>query len=541
MHARASHGAANPHRETRGDRVIRFCNTLKIPDGPEVGKVSHLRDWECNIVKEIYDETTVKRNRTVRKVREALWTMARKNSKTTNAARLVLVHGVGPETRRNAQLYSAAWDRDQAGIVYQAAANMVAMDDELSTMLRLSDAKKEIRCPLFGTKYKALTAEARSKHGFNPTLVVMDELAQFGTDRVLYDTLRTSMGAQIEALLLTISTQADSDIALMSQLVDYGRQVNAGTVEDPTFKLFEFSVPEDCENIFEEKVWYQANPGLGDFRDLDEMKAFAARARVQPSLENTFRNLYLNQRISSTTPFVSPSVWKSNGNKPTPLEEKKGRPFFAGFDLSMRKDLTALAMLFPNFDEEETFDVHLVYWTPRGTMEERSRRERVPYVEWEKLKYLTVVPGATVDYRLVAQYFSWALEEFELLAMGFDRWRMDVFKTFLEQEGIEVEQLPLIPIGQGFKDMTPCLESLEDLLLERRLVHGNNPVLTWNAASARLLTDPAGNRKFDKASESGRIDGLVALAMAARLATSSNELELAGMNSSARAGGMTVL
>lgn len=74
--------------------------------------------------------------------------------------------------------------------------------------------------------------------------------------------------------------------------------------------------------------------------------------------------------------------------------------------------------------------------------------------------------------------------------------------------------LLLIEHGQGFKDMSPAIDSLEDLVLTHQLHHGGNPLLTYCMGNVRLTRDPAGNRKFDKRQERRRIDGAVAMAMA---------------------------
>jgi phage terminase large subunit-like protein len=95
--------------------------------------------------------------------------------------------------------------------------------------------------------------------------------------------------------------------------------------------------------------------------------------------------------------------------------------------------------------------------------------------------------------------------------VAYDRWRMDLFKKELDAIGVE---LPLVPHGQGFKDMAPALDALEAELLNARLRHGNHPILTMCAANAVVRMDEAGNRKLDKHKASGRIDGMVALAMA---------------------------
>ena len=98
-----------------------------------------------------------------------------------------------------------------------------------------------------------------------------------------------------------------------------------------------------------------------------------------------------------------------------------------------------------------------------------------------------------------------------LRTIAFDRWRIDVFKKDCEELGIS---LPLQPFGQGFKDMSPALDSLEAELLNTRIHHNANPVLTMCMANCVVTKDPAGGRKLDKSKSTARIDTAVALTMA---------------------------
>lgn len=129
-------------------------------------------------------------------------------------------------------------------------------------------------------------------------------------------------------------------------------------------------------------------------------------------------------------------------------------------------------------------------------------------------------PGATVDYEVVARDMADILADLDVQAIAFDRWRIDIFNKELERLGLD---LPLVPHGQGFKDMAPALDTLEAELLNGRMAHGNHPVLTMCAANAVATKDPAGSRKLDKSRRTGRIDGIQALAMAMGAAQSADD------------------
>jgi phage terminase large subunit-like protein len=509
--------------KTRGDIMIEFMQTLKVPDGPDAGKLLVLRDWQINDIKRVYDPEHLHTfsdgtTRMIRTVRQAVDTIGRKNGKTSKTAGLLLGHLVGPEASWNAQLYSAAYEREQAALLYRAAESMVMQDDELSRLCRPTDSSKVLTCAVNNSRYKALSAEARSKHGFNPTFVVFDELGQFHTDRTLFDVLSTSMGAQVESLLYVISTQAADDLAVLSELIDYGRDIQAGRVKDPTVVLIEYSTPADDElmrqgtSIWDEKVWKLANPALGDFRSLDEMRQMASKAKRIPSLELTFRNLYLNQRVHTRAGFITPSVWEL-GAKTHGIDNLRGRPAVVALDLSAKRDLTAMVVAV-FIAETNEYELLTYAFLPKDNIEHAEKIDRARYVDWVRDGHIIATPGVTIDYSYAVKKLQELWDVFDMRALVFDRWRMDVFKRYIQDAGLVIDDDMYIPFGQGFKDMSPAIEAFEELLVAERLAHNGNPLLRYAMANCVVERDAAGNRKLTKAKSYGRIDPAVAAVMA---------------------------
>lgn len=501
----------------RAELVIAFLETLLVPDGAGVGKPLVLREWQKHIIRAVYGPRDA--NGLI-VARQALLSIARKNGKSALVAGLCLAHLCGPEAVRNGQLYSVAFDREQASVLFKLMTAMVYMDAELSARLNVVESRKRIVDPVSGSEFTALSSETKGKHGKSSSFIAFDELAQFGADRELYDVMMTSRGAHAAPLVWVISTQAPDDHAVLSELVDYGKRVNSGEIEDPTFKAFVYEVAADADP-WDEALWPLANPALGDFRSLDEMRDFAAKARNMPSAEASFRNLYLNQRIDSSAHFITPSVWKANGLE-ADLSVLEDGECFGGLDLSAKNDLTAL--IFVALDGAGTWHVLPRFWTPADNLRDREARDRVPYTAWAKQGFLEAVPGKTIDYRYVARALAEMHGRLNIAGIKFDRWRVADLQRALQEEGVDAwidgqdEQIPgglrLVPHGQGFRDMNPAVEILEDALIEGRIRHGMHPVLTMCASNVRVQSDPAGGRKFDKLKSTGRIDGVVALAMA---------------------------
>lgn len=498
----------------RAQRMIDFIETLRIPEGMHQGQQFLLRDWQKNIIKPVYAPVD---DMGLRVVRKAIYSVGKKNGKTPFIAGIGLGHLVGPEAKRNEQIYSAAFERDQAALTFRYMCQMIEMDEELSDLTIIRTTKKEIESKPNGSVYKALSSEARSKHGISPAVLIFDELAQFGADREFYDTLIQGRGAHEEPLLWIISTQAADDLAVLSQEIDYAEKHGK---EDPTVKLFLFTTPPEAD-LLDQEAWKLSNPALGDFLSEADMLEAARTAENMPSSEAGFRNLRLNQRISSTARFMSPKTWKENGREQNTEALIHGR-ITAGLDLSGKNDLSSL-VLDAYYEKEHSLFPY--FWTPLDNIHEREKRDRVPYNLWVEQGFLNGKPGKTINYRYIALKVQEIHTEYHIDELRFDRWRIDDFQKELNDIGCDSyikdkedppteDALCLVPHGQGWKDMNPAIESVDDIFSEGKGRHNNHPVLTMCASNTVVEMDPAGSRKFAKHKSTGRIDGMVAMAMA---------------------------
>lgn len=476
---------------TRGERNIEWIQQhCRIPEGKFVGKPVKLCEFQRKVILGIYDTPT----------RRAIISFGRKNAKTTLSAFLLLLHLCGPEARPNSQLYSAAQSRDQAAILFALAAKVVRMSPDLSQYVTVRDTAKQLFCGELGTLYRALSADASTAYGLSPVFTVHDELGQVkGPRSELYEALETASAAQDEPLSIVISTQAPTDADLLSVLID-----DAQTGADPKVKCWLFTAPMDMDPFSEDAI-RAANPAYDVFMNKVEVMDQAASAKRMPSREAQYRNLILNQRVEARSPFVSRAVWQENGAEPDELDGA----VYGGLDLSSVSDLTALVLV------DEKGNVQPTFWLPREGLEDKSRSDRVPYDVWAREGYLETTPGRAIEYEFIAHHLRMVFDRNDVAAIAFDRYNMRFLKPWLERVGFTEEELArFVPFGQGFVSQGPALRELEARLLAGKLRHGNHPVLTMCAANAVTQTDPAGSRKFTKAKTTGRIDGMVGLAMA---------------------------
>lgn len=493
---------------SRPGRVIAFLEDLPITSGKLAGEPMTLRPWQRDFIEAVYAEDEENR----RPVRTAVLSMARKNGKTQLAAGLALCHLMGPESEPRGEVYSAALTRDQAAKLFQEMCAILAAHPELDDRANVIRFNKQIEVLTgdgAGSLYAALSADAGSKMGLSPSFVVYDELGS-APNRGLFDALDTATGARDNPLMVCISTQAAADHHVFSELIDYGLRVQSGDVDDPSFHLTLYAAPQEADPWCTE-TWKTANPALDDFRSLEDVERQAAQAALVPSKESAFRNLILNQRVSAVSRFIHKVEWDRCNASPD-LAALEGRTCFGGLDLSGSRDLTAFVLVFPN--EDRSLDVLPRFFMPEANIAERSHEDRVPYDLWARQGFITLIPGATIDPGFVAHEAFQASQTYCLETIAYDRWRIEDLKRELALFG---GNIPLEPFGQGFKDMSPAIDTLERSVAEGLLRHGGNPVLNMCAANAVVTRDAAGSRKLDKSKATGRIDGLVALAMSLQI------------------------
>jgi len=498
-------------KNQRVENVIDFIEKLIVPSGKGAGEPFKLRPFQKKFLNDIYGPIDGQGRRVVSR---AILSMARKNGKTALIAALALVHLVGPEAEMNGEIYSAATEREQAGIIFKYAAQIVRAEPELEALIKVVDSTKTMVCYQNGSVYKALSAEAGSKYGLNPTVVIYDELAQ-AKNRDLYDALDTSMAARLEPLYIVISTQSNDPQHILSQLIDDGLSGH-----DPTTVCHLYETPEDADGVFEyknRKLWKLSNPALGDFRSLKEMNTAAKRAKRMPTFEASFRNLYLNQRVNAESPLIPRQEWEAcKGDDVI----NRGDEVYLGLDLSGKTDLTALVIL----SAGEKDIVRAIFWKPADLLDEHEKRDRVPYFVWKSQGIIETTPGRAIQYDWIAERLREVFKTYKIKGLAFDRWRMDDLLASMNKIGIESyvegkdkerhDAVRLVNWGQGYASMTQAIEALEVSILDRHFVHDGNPCLTWNFANAITIQDAAGNRKLDKSKTRFRIDGAVACAMA---------------------------
>ncbi|HEX8553158.1 MAG TPA: terminase TerL endonuclease subunit [Sphingomonas sp.] len=476
------------------EQVLAFLRSLPIVSGLRAGELLELLAFQEQFVRGVYGT-----DRERRTVRLAALSVARGNGKSALLAGLSLAHLLGPMREPYGECYAAALDREQAGVLYRMVRAYIEATPWMAAAVNIRDWHKEIEVEADRSKWTALTSDARKAHGLAPSFWIADEVAQWRS-RELWDNLATGMGKRASALGITISTQAADDTHFFSEMLD------AEPV--PTVYVQCHTAPKDCD-LDDRDAWAAANPALGAFLNEEQFADAAARAARSPSFASPFRQLQLNQRIAAEGRFINPAEWEANGDAFDPLE-LEGERCFGGLDLSSTRDLTALALWFP--DHGKLLAWHFV---PRDTIRERVERDRVPYDRWAVDGWITMTNGASTDRGAIVHQLADIRGRYDVAGIAFDRWRFEELGKMLSDEGID---LPLVEFVPGFRTYAAAVDAFERAVLERRMGHGGSPILRWQAGNVVVETDAAGNRKPAKNKSIDRIDGIASAIMACGLA-----------------------
>ena len=346
-------------------------------------------------------------------------------------------------------------------MVFELARKIIEMNDKLRARARASFRQAADRAHAQRAVPGAGGGKARRLMGCRRSLAILDEVGQVEgpTDKFI-GAITTAQGAYEHPLLIAISTQAPSDNDLFSVWLDTQQ-----TAKDPRIVSHVYSAPEECA-LDERTGWYAANPALGVFRSLADVEKQASLAMLMPANEPEFRNLILNQRVESASPFVARSVWLANDADPGPLA---GRKVWGGLDLSEVADLTALVLV------DDTGGVHPTFWLPEEGLREKARADHVPYDLWQRDGLLQTTPGKAIEYEFVAEYLRGRVDRCDVQLIGSTH-NMRHLKPWLHKAGFsDAEMEKFIECGQGYQSMTPAART-EVRLLRNSLRHGGHPI-----------------------------------------------------------------
>jgi len=488
---------------SKAQDVIEFIQMLRLT-GDFYGKPFILLEWQIEVITNVYG--TVNEDGS-RQYRFAYLEIPKKNGKTELTAALALNHLVNDPP--SGQIYCCAAEKQQAGLVYNAACQMIEQNRYLSKILKVIDSKKEIHYKGKSSFIKVLSAEAYSKHGLNPTVIIFDELhAQQNRD--LWDTMTFGSGSARKHPLWWVITTAGDDPdhkTIGWEQHEYARRVRDGEITDPYWYVKLYNAPEDAD-IYDENLWYEVNPSLGITIPIETVRQEALQARNSESVEKLFRWLRLNQWVSlKRLSWLPLTLWDATADDGY-LPLLVGKRCYPGVDLSKSTDLTGMVLLFPPQKGLDCWYFLSEGWIPEDNMKERINRDHVPYDRWHKDGYLSVTAGDTVDYNYIEARIRQRCLEYQIRYMGIDAHysKMLTQRLLYNEKAVEA-----VEVAQSMAGHTAPMKEIERLLRSGGMKHETNPLARWCFGNVVIATDGNENMKTMKNKSHDRIDLTVAL------------------------------
>lgn len=490
------------------DRVLGFFrDVLRLNGGEFEGVPYELLPWQAFIVGSLFGW---KGSDGYRRFRVAYVETAKGSGKSPLAAGIGL-YGLVADGEPRAEVYAAATKKDQAMILFRDAVAMVDQSPDLASRVVKSGVGQNtwnLAYVSSGSWFRPISSDD-GQSGPRPHIALLDEIHEHRNGDVV-ELLRAGTKGRRQALIVMITNSGVGQESYCKGRHDYGVKVAAGQMEDDSFFAYICALDEGEDPLKDRKCWAKANPSLGVTIQPRYLEEQVREARGMPAKESMVRRLNFCQWVEAHDPWIGSDVWFA-GQSEFDLDSLRGRECWGGLDLSSTQDLTGLSLVFPPISAGERWKLVSWAWLPEDGLAEKEDKDRVPYLAWKRAGHLETTPGKAIDKGFVARRAAELCSRFNVQEIAYDRWRIEDFKVTCANEGIE---LPLVPFGQGFKDMSPAVDDFERLLANREIEHQGNPVLTWCAANAVIVKDPAGNRKVSKEKATGRVDLLIASLMA---------------------------
>jgi len=493
---------AGYYDEEKGEHAINwietYCTHVK---GALGGEPFILADWQKDdIIRPLFGTI---REDGLRQYRQAYIEVPRKNGKSNLCAAIAL-YMLYADKEPGAEIISAAGDRNQARIVFEIASAMVAQNRQLSSRGKALQHSIHYKSSF----YKAISAEANTKHGFNAHAVILDELhvLEGARGRDLYNVLKTSTGARTQPLVIGITTAGHDTTSICYELHQYAQKVKEGSIQDDTFLPVIYAADKD-DDWTKPETWAKANPGYGSICKADYFEQEVKRCKENPRQINTFLRLHLNVWTASEERWVTDDEFMRGADE-IDEEKLKHLPCYAGMDLSSTKDLTAVALIF--YDKlEDVFYLKCHHFVNEDKAKSKSLSGGVDYYHFERKGLVTITEGNVTDMLAVRHYIQEIADNYDLKALAYDRYIAHLVVPYLD--GIDCQ-----PFGQGYASMSYPTKQFELLLCKGQIQHAGHEVLRWQMGCVHLARDEADNIKVTKKknSESQKVDGIVASIMA---------------------------
>lgn len=505
-------GKASPYRFDKGmaSKPCRFIELLPHIKGPKAGQLIVLEPWQIFILTTVYGWINA---HGLRRFRRVYVEVPRGNGKSAISS------GVGlfmlcADNEGGAEVYSFATTRDQAKIVFGDAQHMARRTSGLRTHFGVEVNAHNINVVKTASKFEALSAEGSTLDGLNTHFACVDELHAHKT-RAVYDVVETSIGKRTQSLLWVITTAGSNRAGICYEVRGFVLKVLSGAaVDDSQFGIV-YGLDEDDDWTTEEAL-IKANPNWGISVMPEVLLPLQAKAMTMPSAANNFKTKHLNEWVNADTAWMDMKAWEACADQSLDSEQFAGDPSWISLDLASKVDIAAkIALHSREIDGKTHYFVFGQYYLPRDTVD---RGENSQYQGWESMGLLTVTDGAVIDFGVIEDDLLSDCSRFDVHEVPYDPFQATQLSTRMAAQGV-----PMVEMRPTVLNFSEPMKQLEALVLQRRLHHNGDPVLTWMMSNVVAHMDAKDNIYPRKERPENKIDGVVALIMALGRALSNTE------------------
>lgn len=504
--ARAAAGdSAFPYRydPEAGERVCRFIELLPHTKGrwARMRESIRLEPWQVFILTTVFG--WVHTSTGLRRFRRAYEEVARKNAKSTKSSGIAL-YLFAADGEPGAEVYSAATTRDQAKIVFDDARTMALREVEMCAELGIEVMQHQLIIEDEASKFQPLSAEGSTLDGLNVHGGIIDELHAHKT-RAVFDVIDSATGARDQSLLWMITTAGTDRSGICYEQRIHVTKILERVVQDETFFGIIFTLDEG-DDWRDPTVWVKANPNLGISVFLEDMEMACRKATSMASAVANFLTKRLNVWVNADSAWMDMRAWDACANPNLRIEDLHGMECFIGLDLASKVDIAAKIRLFPPQAGREKWALFGSYYLPEGAVEKSNNSQ---YDGWRRRGLLTVTDGEVTDYDEIEQDILADCATFSVTEVAYDPFQATQLSGHLVGEGV-----PMTEMRPTVLNFSEPMKQLEALVLEGKLEHNGDEVMTWMISNVVAHLDKKDNIYPNKERPENKIDGPVAAIMA---------------------------
>ena len=482
------------------DNLCAFIERLPHVKGPLAGEPIQLEPWQAFILTTVFG--WVKSNGT-RRFRRSYIEVPRGNAKSTLSSAVAL-YMLAADREGGAEVYSLATTRDQARIVFGDAQTMARRSPGFRRRFSVEVGAHNMHVLASGSKFEALSAEGSTLDGLNIHFGCVDELHAHKT-RTVYDVVETGTGKRDNSLLWVITTAGSNRAGICYEVRTFVTKLLDGVFEDDSQFGIIYGL-DDGDDWTAESALIKANPNWGISVKPEVLLPLQAKAMQLPSAVNNFKTKHLNEWVNADTAWMDMRAWDACADSTLDIDAFIGQPCWIGLDLASKTDIAALVLVFPHPEIADAYAVFGKYYLPEDTVSSAGNSQDEG---WMRTGRLTVTPGNVIDFGWIEADLLEMASRFEVQAVAFDPFQATQLSTRMLSEG-----LPMIEVRPTVLNFSEPMKTLEALVLQKKLAHDSDPVLTWMASNVVAHLDVKDNIYPRKERAENKIDGIVALIMA---------------------------